>query len=108
MTGLLFTAAEEFLRINDLSFQIEGSGTHVLSQSQNSDEVALVLGIPKVKTTVVPNLKGKTIREALILVNFSNLRVKITGNGIVVRQSPSPGKTIKNNQILTLTCAESS
>ena len=108
MTGLLFTAAEEFLQINDLSFQIEGSGTHVLSQSQNSDEVALVLGVPKVKTTVVPNLKGKTIREALKLVNFSKLRVKITGNGIVVRQSPSPGKTIKNNQILTLTCAESS
>jgi cell division protein FtsI/penicillin-binding protein 2 len=88
--------------------QIEGSGTHVLSQSQNSDEVTLVLGVPKVKATIVPNLKGKTIREALKLVNFSKLRVKITGIGIVVKQSPSPGKTIKNNQILTLTCAESS
>lgn len=108
MIGLQLSAAEEFLQINDLSFQIEGSGTHVLSQSQNSDEVTLVLGVPKVKATIVPNLKGKTIREALKLVNFSKLRVKITGIGIVVKQSPSPGKTIKNNQILTLTCAESS
>jgi len=107
MTGMQFTAAEEFLRINDLTFRIEGSGTHIKSQSQKSDEVALILGDPKVKTAVVPNLKGKTIREALKLVNFSNIRVKINGSGIVVNQSLSPGKTIKNNQILTLTCAES-
>jgi cell division protein FtsI/penicillin-binding protein 2 len=108
MTGLQFTAAEEFLRINDISFQIEGDGTHVLSQSQKSKDLALVLGNPEVKSTVVPNLRGKTIREALKLVNFSRLRVKINGSGIVVKQSPTAGKTIKNNQILTLTCAESS
>jgi cell division protein FtsI (penicillin-binding protein 3)/stage V sporulation protein D (sporulation-specific penicillin-binding protein) len=108
MTGLQFTAVEEFLRINDLSFQLEGSGSHILSQSQRSDEVSLVLGVPKIKATVVPNCKGKTVREALKLVNFSKIRVIINGNGIVVKQFPSPGKNIKNNQILTLTCAESS
>ena len=108
MTGLQFTAAEEFLRINDLSFQIEGSGSHILSQSQKSDEVSLVLGVPKLKATVVPNFRGKTVREALKLVNFSKIRVKINGNGIVIKQSPSAGKKINNNQILTLTCVESS
>jgi len=108
MTGLQFTAAEEFLKINDLSFEITGNGTHVISQSQKSDEVALVLGNPKIKASVIPNFKGKTVREALKLVNFSKIRVKINGKGIVVKQSPSPGKKINNNQILTLTCAESS
>ena len=108
MTGLQFTAAEEFLQINDLSFQIEGNGSHVLSQSQSADEVALVLGNPKLKSTLVPNFKGKTVREALKLVNFSKLRVKIDGNGIVVKQSPSPGQKINNNQVLILTCVESS
>jgi len=108
MTGLQFTAAEEFLRINDLSFQIEGSGSHVLSQSLKSDEIALVLGNPEVKTTIVPNVKGKTIREALKLVNFSDLRVVINGSGIVVKQSPEPGKKINSYQTLILTCAESS
>ena len=108
MTGLQFTAAEEFLKINDLSFQIQGSGTHVLSQSQKSDEIALVLGDPQLKSSVLPNFKGKTVREALKLVNFSKIRVNIKGNGIVVKQSPSPGKKITNNEILTLTCAESS
>jgi len=107
MTGLQFTAAEEFLKINDLSFQIKGKGTHVVSQSQKSDEIALVLGDPKIKETVVPNFKGKTVREALKIVNFSMIRVKINGNGIVIKQSPSPGKKVTRNQILTLTCAES-
>jgi len=108
MIGLQYTAAEEFLKINDLSFQIEGDGTHVLSQSQESDEITLVLGNPKIKTSVVPNFKGKTVREALKLVNFSKMRVKINGNGIVIKQSPSPGIKINNKQILTLICAESS
>jgi len=108
MSGMQFTAVEEFLRINDLSFQIEGNGSHVISQSQNSDEIALVLGNPEQKTTVVPNFRGKTVREALKLVNFSKIRVKINGNGIVIKQSPSPGIKIKNNQTLTLTCAKSS
>jgi membrane peptidoglycan carboxypeptidase len=108
MTGLQFAAAEEFLKINDMSFQIKGKGTHVISQSQKSDEVALVLGDPQLKSSVLPNFKGKTVREALKLVNFSKIRVNIKGNGIVVKQSPSPGKKITNNEILTLTCAESS
>ena len=108
MTGLQFTAAEEFLRINDLPFQIEGSGSHVLSQSLKSDEIALVLGNPKIKTTIVPNVKGKTIREALKLINFSDLRVVINGSGIVIKQSPEPGNKINSHQTLILTCAESS
>jgi membrane peptidoglycan carboxypeptidase len=108
MTGLYFDAAEEFFQINDLSFQIKGAGTHIISQSQNSDDLSVTLGFPDVKTTVIPNLKGKTIREALKLVDFSKLRVKINGSGVVIKQSPSAGKKLINNQLLTLTCVESS
>ena len=56
----------------------------------------------------VSQIQHPMVREALKLVNFSNIRVKINGSGIVVNQSLSPGKTIKNNQILILTCVESS
>lgn len=108
MTGMQYIAAEEFLKINDIPYEIKGSGSHIISQSKKSDEFAITLGNPEVKSTVVPNLKGKTIREALKLVNFSKLRVKINGSGVVIKQSPTPGKTIKHNQILTLTCEESS
>jgi len=108
MTGLQFLGAEEFLKINDIGFIIEGEGTHVISQTQSSDDLAITLGVPEIKASVVPNLRGKTIREALKLVNFSKLRVKINGSGVVIKQSPSAGQKIKNNQILTLTCAESS
>ncbi len=108
MTGLQYDAAEEFLKINDISYQINGDGTHIISQTNNSDDLAITLGNPDVKSNVVPNLKGKTIREALKLVNFSKFRVQINGSGVVVKQSPTAGQKIKNNQILIITCAESS
>jgi cell division protein FtsI/penicillin-binding protein 2 len=107
MTGLQYIGAEEFLKINDISYQIEGNGTHIISQSNKSDDLAITLGNPDVKSNVVPNLKGKTIREALKLVNFSKFRVRINGSGVVVKQSPSAGQKIKKNQILLITCAES-
>ena len=108
LSGLQFVAAEEFLKINDISFHTEGSGTHVISQSRDSDQLRIILGEPKLKTGIVPNLRGKTVREALKLVNFSKIDVKINGNGVVVKQSPRAGQPIKKNQTLTLTCAEKS
>ena len=108
LSGLQFVAAEEFLKINDISFHTEGSGTHVISQSRDSDQLRIILGEPKLKTSIVPNLRGKTVREALKLVNFSKIDVKINGNGVVVKQSPRAGQPIKKNQTLTLTCAEKS
>jgi cell division protein FtsI/penicillin-binding protein 2 len=108
MTGLQYVAAEEFFQINDISFQIEGKGTHIISQNKEMGDLEITLGFPDVKAGVVPNLRGKTIREALKLVNFSKLRVKINGTGVVIKQSPSAGQTLKNDQILTLTCVESS
>jgi hypothetical protein len=65
------------------------------------------LGFPDINTAVIPNLKGKTIREALKLVDFSKLRVIINGSGVVIKQSPLAGKKLINNQVLTLTCVES-
>jgi cell division protein FtsI/penicillin-binding protein 2 len=107
MTGLNLDAAEEFFQINDLSFQIKGTGTHIISQSHNSDDFSVTLGFPDINTAVIPNLKGKTIREALKLVDFSKLRVIINGSGVVIKQSPLAGKKLINNQVLTLTCVES-
>jgi cell division protein FtsI/penicillin-binding protein 2 len=107
MTGLQYVAAEEFFQINDITVQIKGNGTHIISQNNEKDDLEITLGFPDVKNKIVPNLRGKTIREALKLVNFSKLRVKINGNGVVVKQSPSAGQALKNNQILTLTCVES-
>jgi len=108
MTGLQYVAAEEYLKINDISYQINGDGTHIISQTNKSDDLAITLGNPDVKSNIVPNLKGKTIREALKLVNFSKFRVQINGRGVVIKQSPAAGQKIHNNQILIITCAESS
>ncbi len=108
LRGLYYTAVEEYCQLKDISLQIEGDGTHVLSQNQNKGEVQIVLGKPVITDTRVPNLKNKTIREALKLINFSKFRVKITGRGMVVKQFPAPGSATSNNSILLLTCSESS
>jgi cell division protein FtsI/penicillin-binding protein 2 len=106
LSGLNLLAVEEFCRINDLSYQIEGNGTHVLAQNTKSDELYFVLGKPSFKNTKVPKLTGKTIREALKLINFSYFRVKISGRGTIIKQYPSPGTSTTRNQTLTLTCSE--
>ncbi len=108
LRGLYYTAVEEYCQLKDISLQIEGDGTHVLSQHQNQGEVQIVLGKPVITNTKVPNLKDKTIREALKLINFSKFRVKITGRGMVVKQSPAPGSKVSQNSTLLLTCSESS
>ena len=108
LRGLYYTAVEEYCQLKDISLQIEGDGTHVLSQNQNKGAVQIVLGKPVITDTQVPNLKNKTIREALKLINFSKFRVKITGRGMVVKQFPAPGSATSNNSILLLTCSESS
>ena len=44
--------------------------------------------------TVMPDLKGLTLREALTRLGSSRARVKVSGSGIVVAQDPGAGKRI--------------
>lgn len=106
LRGLAYTAAEEYFQIHNLSVSVEGTGSHVFAQSQNSDEIHIVLGNPDIKISKAPNLRGKTLREALKQINFSECRVKIIGKGIVINQSLPPGTFLQKNQTFTLTCSE--
>jgi hypothetical protein len=44
--------------------------------------------------TVMPDLKGLTLREALTRLKSSRARVQVSGSGIVVTQDPGAGKRI--------------
>lgn len=103
--GLPVNAVEEYCEIKSVSFTVQGDGSHVLKQTNASDELQIVLGIPKIKNHQVPNLKGLTVREALNQIDFSQLRVKIIGQGRIVKQSIKPGTIIKNKRELLLTCS---
>ena len=52
--------------------------------------------------TVMPDLKGLTLREALTRLGFSGARVNVSGSGIVVTQDPGAGKSIDDAVFLEL------
>ena len=56
-----------------------------------------------VKVSGVPNFVGKTIIEAQRLAKYTNIRLKVLGNGIVKQQSMIPGTKIKVGAICKLT-----
>jgi cell division protein FtsI (penicillin-binding protein 3) len=52
------------------------------------------LEMPKEPLTVMPDLKGYTIRQVLDLLTHSGLKCRLEGSGMAVSQEPSPGTTI--------------
>jgi len=52
--------------------------------------------------TVMPDLKGLTLREALTRLGSSGAGVKVSGSGIVVTQEPGAGKNMEDAVFLKL------
>jgi hypothetical protein len=50
----------------------------------------------------VPNVIGKSLKSAIKRISEVGLRVKISGSGQVVSQTPRPGRILKNNDVCTL------
>lgn len=48
---------------------------------------------------IMPDLKGMSLRKSLRLLNEKNVEVRISGSGVVVRQSPKPGVALLENSI---------
>ena len=55
---------------------------------------------------IMPDLRGYTVKDALIKLNLLGLRYDINGSGIVTSQSISPGEKIKQNQVCKINCSE--
>ncbi|MCG2803635.1 MAG: transpeptidase family protein, partial [Cellulomonas sp.] len=52
------------------------------------------LEIPQEPLTIMPDLKGYTIRQVLTLLNRSGLHCRFEGSGMAVSQEPAPGTAI--------------
>jgi cell division protein FtsI (penicillin-binding protein 3) len=52
------------------------------------------LRIPQGPLTVMPDLRGYTIRQVLTLLNRSGLHCRFEGSGLAVNQEPAPGTAI--------------
>ncbi|TSA06962.1 MAG: PASTA domain-containing protein [Deltaproteobacteria bacterium] len=49
------------------------------------------------KAMVMPNVRGKSMREALYLLQGYDVSLVVTGSGVAVCQSPAPGTRLRKN-----------
>jgi membrane peptidoglycan carboxypeptidase len=75
---------------------------------QSKDDPAIVDAPTLLVTTPgqVPDLRGKTSREAVASLVARGYRTRIEGRGVVVRQTPSPGTALSAEQPCTLHLGE--
>lgn len=68
-----------------------------------AEKVLFYLGTPTEKeftgNKLMPNLKGKSIREILRWAEQSGVEVKLNGSGYAIKQFPSAGETIKKGTV---------
>jgi cell division protein FtsI (penicillin-binding protein 3) len=80
-----------------LTYKIESEKS--LSESENTF-------ISDNNQILMPDLRGKTIKEALLILNEMGIRFSISGSGVVIEQSIVPGGPIKNKKTCLLTCSQ--
>ncbi len=96
---LLPAAAERRLASAGLRMRIEGEGARVLSQEpaageavERGEAITVQLSAPTDSAfSVMPELAGLSVRDALRHLARFSLRARVEGSGVVVRQEPPPG-----------------
>jgi len=104
--GKTLENAKKLLRERGLEYRIEGDGNSqdavIMEQTPKQDAkilqksvVILYMNKPAEEATVaVPDLKDKTVLEAMQTLNKVGLNLKVDGSGTAVSQNISPGETI--------------
>jgi membrane peptidoglycan carboxypeptidase len=100
-----------------LKVKFDGKGQRIVAQSQPAGtplstdpkqqaNITLTLGEPESNQSSgqMPNLDGKTKRQALALLAPLGVHVNFKGEGVVRSQFPSPGRTVTNNTPCELNC----
>jgi cell division protein FtsI (penicillin-binding protein 3) len=104
-----------------LKLKFSGKGERVTAQSlragvsfsdPSQEKMVLTLGTPvdsgfpkaTSASALMPDLRGKTKRQALAIVAPFGLRVNFRGQGIVENQFPLPGRAIGSDGLCELNC----
>jgi len=106
--------AERILRDLGLDVKKVGEGSLVVRQEPEpgfevptDSKVSLYLSAPPVRagnTAVVPDLVGRTLREAIATLAARGLTAEIQGSGMVVEQWPQAGKVVPKGTCCRLRC----
>ncbi len=60
----------------------------------------------EINKNIMPDLKGRTVKDALVILNMLGLNYKINGSGVVTKQSIAPGTIIKTKKDCIVNCSE--
>jgi cell division protein FtsI (penicillin-binding protein 3) len=89
----------QVLRQMDVKYRRTADNDWVATR-ENGDTVRLV-GL-EIKKGLVPDVRGMSLRDAIYLLENSGYKVKYSGKGRVLRQSPSQGAKYLEGQIVSL------
>lgn len=108
-------AASSILSSMGLTVRTDGEGNLVLSQSpapgvrlmRKSNVTLSTTAFARSSVagnTVVPDLRGLTVRRALNRLTMARLDARVDGSGIVVSQSPAPGEQVRGGTRVLVRC----
>ena len=90
---------------------IENQGTknefvHTNNESQNYLNENRNVFIADNNRNIMPDLKGKTIKEALVILNDLGIKWSISGSGVIKEQSIPAGQVLNKRITCLLTCSQ--
>lgn len=99
--------AERIILENKLDFILQGNGDTVFDQVpkpgalvNENTKIILYLNGVSTEEVVVPDLKGKSVKEATEILNSLGLMIKIKGTGFAMDQSPKEGTLVKKGEVV--------
>jgi beta-lactam-binding protein with PASTA domain len=116
VVNLKADVASALLETQGYKAEVSGNGAVVLSQSPppgttvaSGSTVTLrtderVVSLPA-GYTLVPELRGLSMRRAINRLTNHRLDVSVAGSGTVTGQNPAPGERVRQGTMISLRCA---
>ena len=89
-----------FSTFNIMAENVENSNTPFVYTSKGNNAVRL--DPVSTRKTVMPDVRGMGLRDAMYILRTNNLNVTVIGRGMVRKQSVSPGAAIKSGTKVTI------
>ena len=75
-----------------------------LEKMVTSDQIPSTLSTKNIQKRIeVPNVLGKSLKKAIVILTNAGLKVRVNGSGKVIEQFPKPGSLSKNSKLCILT-----
>ncbi|QQE75891.1 PASTA domain-containing protein [Brevibacillus composti] len=113
LVGMSTTAAKLRAEQDNFAVSIIGTGTKIVNQLPAPYEkmvpgAAVTLVTDRIEGTKMPDLTGKSLREAMELASLMQLQMSSYGIGFITQQSIPPGTVLKGGEQLQITLQPSS